>query len=186
MTANSIQEKEKRVLKLLEENCTSKEIAQKEHVSFSFISMVNKKRLGIDPSVKKQLSIPSQALKLFSEGKSELDVTIELDRPLEEIRMYHEDYLDTKKLSDLISLMEFHQENLPIIKKMIRFILSNPISKNNLLFALTLATDTSRLRNVNKRLEEKVKELYNEREYLLSDIYRIKQQNNQYFPGINH
>ena len=48
---------------------------------FSFISMVKKKMLGEDPSVNKQLSIPTQALKLFSEGKSLIEVTITLDRP---------------------------------------------------------------------------------------------------------
>ena len=68
MATDSIEEKEKRVMKLLEEGWTFKEIAQKEHVSFSFVSMVNKKRLGEYPTVNKKLSIPTQALKLFSVG----------------------------------------------------------------------------------------------------------------------
>jgi hypothetical protein len=110
-------EKEKLVMKLLEEGKNFQEIAKVAHVSFSFISMVKKKLLGEDLSVNKRLSIPTQALKLFSEGKSVLEVTIELDRPLEEIRIYHEDYLDIKKMSDLTLLMDFHQENLPIIRK---------------------------------------------------------------------
>ncbi len=46
MAIYSIEEKEKREIKLLEEGRTFKEIAKVEHVSFSFISMVNKKKQG--------------------------------------------------------------------------------------------------------------------------------------------
>ena len=163
MTLEFYRDKEKLVMKLLKEEKNWQQIAKEAHVSCSFISTVKKKIVGepVDDSMK--LSIPSQALKLFSEGKSVLDVTIELDRPLEEIRIYYEDYLDTMKLSDLILLMEFHQENLPTIKKMIRFILSNPVSKNDLLVALALATDISRLKNVKKRLEENISSLNEKR-----------------------
>lgn len=59
--------------------------------------MINKKRLGEDPSVNKKLSTPTQALKLFSEGKSVIEVTIILDRPITEIQGYHNDYLRLKK-----------------------------------------------------------------------------------------
>ena len=78
-------------MKLLEENKNFQEIAKDAHVSFTFISMVKKKMLGEDPSVNKRLSIPTQALKLFSEGKSLIEVTITLDRPILETRGYHED-----------------------------------------------------------------------------------------------
>jgi hypothetical protein len=63
MAIDSIKEKEKRVMKLLEDGWNFKDIAKEEHLSFSFISMVNKKRLGQDPSVKKRLSTPTEAIK---------------------------------------------------------------------------------------------------------------------------
>jgi len=165
MATDSVEGKEKRVMKLLEEGWTFKEIAQKEHVSFSFISMVNKKRLGIDRTENKKLSIPTQALKSFSEGNDVLQTTIALDRPLDEIQGYFEDYLETKKLSDLVLLVECRQHQLPIIKKIIRFILSNPISQNDMIIALALATDISRLRNIKKKLEENIKVLKQKSQY---------------------
>ena len=64
----TLSDKEKLIMKLLEEGKNYQEIAKEAHASFSFISMVNKKRLGQDPSVNKKLSIPTQSLKLFSEG----------------------------------------------------------------------------------------------------------------------
>jgi hypothetical protein len=82
MVLESLINKERLVMKLLEEGRNFQEIAKIAHVSFSFISMVKKKMKGEDQSIKKQLSIPTQALKLFSEGKSIIEVTIILDRPL--------------------------------------------------------------------------------------------------------
>ncbi len=70
MTLVSVSDKEKLVMKLLEEDKNFQEISKKAHVSFRFISTINKKRLGRILQLKEQLSIPSQALKLFSEGKS--------------------------------------------------------------------------------------------------------------------
>ena len=175
MAIDSIEEKEKRVMKSLEEGRTTKEIAQKEHVSFSFISMVNKKRLGVDLTVKKQLSIPTQALKLFSEGKSIIEVTIILDRPISEIREYYNDYLRLRGMDSLVSLIEAHRDHLPTIIKLIKYIIQNPSSKNDLIAALALVKDIPRLKITKQNLEEKIKDLSNTRSYLLKDIQDIRQ-----------
>lgn len=37
-----------------------------------------------------------------------------------------------------------------------RFILSNPVSQNDMIIALTLTTDFSSIRNINKNLEAKI------------------------------
>lgn len=70
MPINSIKEKEKRVMKLLEEGRTFKEIAKDEHVSFSYISMVIKlsvKVLSHDHfSYYKSLSFPRSKVYLMT------------------------------------------------------------------------------------------------------------------------
>ena len=86
-------------------------------MSFTFISMVKKKMLGEDPSVNKRLSTPTQALKLFSEGKSLIEVTIILDIPISETREYHDDYLRLNGLGYLVSLLEAHRDLLLTISK---------------------------------------------------------------------
>lgn len=169
----SIEEKEKRVMKLLEEGKTNKEIAQKEHVSFSFISMVNKKRLGQDPSVNKKLSIPTQSLKLFSEGKSIIEVTIILDRPISEIREYHNDFLRLRGIDMLVSLIEAHRDHLPTIIKLVRYIIQNPFKKNDLIATLALVKDIPRLKNTKENLEDKIQSLSETRNYLINDIHDI-------------
>lgn len=129
ITLYSISEKEKLVMRLLEENRSFQEIAKEAHMSFSFISMVKKNMLGEDPSVNKRLSIPTQALKLFSEGKSLIEVTINLDRPSSETRKYREDYLRLKNMDYLVSLVESHRDHLPTISKLIKYIIQNPLTK---------------------------------------------------------
>ena len=117
MTLDSLSDKEKLVMKLLEESKNFQEIAKAAHVSFSFISMVKKKMLGEDTTVTKRLSIPSEALKLFSEGKSLIEVTITLDRPSLETCKYHEDYLRLKNMDYLVSLAEAYRDDLPTNNK---------------------------------------------------------------------
>ena len=168
MTTDSPNDKEKLVMRLLEEDKNFQEIAKAAHVSFSFISNVNKKRLGQDTSVIKKLSIPSQALKLFSEGKSLIEVTITLDRPSSEIRKYHEDYLRLKNMDYLVSLIETHQNNIPTISKLIKYIIQNAFTDIDLMVALKLVKDIPRLKSTKKNLEDKI-EILNEAKNLLEN-----------------
>ena len=175
MTIDSIEEKEKRVMKLLEDGWNFKDIAKEEHASFTFISMVNKKRLGEDPSVNKRLSIPTQALKLFSEGKSVIEVVIILDRPIAEIQGYHNDYLRLRGIDFLVPLIEAHRGHLPTVSKLIKYVVQNPFQKNDLVVALGLVKDINRLRSTKKNLEEKIEYLNETRNHLSNTRRRMNQ-----------
>ncbi|MDN5845835.1 MAG: hypothetical protein L0H53_06125 [Candidatus Nitrosocosmicus sp.] len=169
MAINFLNNKEKLVMELLEEGKNFQEIAKEEHVSFTFISMVKKKILGQDPSVTKKLSTSSQCLKLFSEGKSLLEVTIILDRPLAEIQGYHNDYLRLKGVGYLVSLVEAHRDHLPTISKLIKYVIQNRFTKNDLTAALTLVNDITRLKNTKKNLEVRIEYLNQTRNQLLNN-----------------
>jgi hypothetical protein len=167
MAINSIAEKEKRVMKLLDDGRNFKDIAKEEHLSFSYLSMINKKRLGIDPSIKKQSSIPTQALKLFSEGKSVIEVIIILDKPYTEIIKYHDDYLRLKNRGYLIALIEAYQDTLPTIVKIIKYLIKNPSTNDDLIATLALVKELPRLRHIKKNLEERITSLTQTRNQLL-------------------
>ena len=162
-------------MKLLEENKNFQEIAKEAHVSFTFISMLKKKMLGQDMTVNKRLSIPTQALKLFSEGKSLIEVTITLDRPISETRGYHSDFLRLKNMDYLVSLFESHRDILPTVSKLIKYAIKNPLTKNDLLIALELVYDINRLKNVKKTLEEKIEILNEAKNHLLNSKRRMNQ-----------
>ena len=173
MAIRTLSDKEKLIMKLLEEGKNYQEIAKEAHASFSFISMVNKKRLGQDPSVNKKLSIPTQSLKLFSEGKSIIEVTIILDRPISEIQGYHNDFLRLRSLGYLVSLIEAHRDHMPTISKLIKYVIQNPFTKNDLIAALALVNDIPRLKTTKKNLEERIEYLNETKNNLLSNKGRM-------------
>lgn len=175
MALESLSDKEKLVMKLLEEGKNYQETAKEARVSFSFISMVNKKRLGEDPSVNKRLSIPTQALKLFSEGKSIIEVTIILDRPISEIQGYYNDYLRLRGMNYLVSLVEAYRDHLPTVSKLFKYITQNPFTKNDLIAALALVNDINRLKITKKNLEERIEYLNKTRNHLLNNKRLINQ-----------
>jgi hypothetical protein len=177
MTIKSQNEKEKLVMTLLEDGKNWQEITKEAHVSCSFVSMVNKKILGEDISVKKKLSTPTEALKLFSEKKSIIEVTIILDRPILEIRGYYNDYLRLVHVGYLVALIEAHRDHLPTIIKLIKYIIQNPFTKNDLIAALTLVKDIPRLKSTTKNLEDRINDLIKTRNYLLNEIHDIRQMN---------
>ncbi len=65
MALNSIYEKERLVMKLLEEGKNFQEIAKEAHVSFTFISRVKKKMLGDDTSVNKTIINTNASFKVI-------------------------------------------------------------------------------------------------------------------------
>jgi hypothetical protein len=58
---------------------------------------------------------------------------------------------------------------------MIRFILSNPVSQNDLIVALEFVKDINRLKNMKKNLEEKIENLNKTRNHLLNNRHRVNQ-----------
>ena len=92
-------DKETVVIQLLNKEHTTREIAKTAHVSFSYIKKTRAKLTGEANEVqqgdqkRKALSIPSQAFKLFLEGKSIVKVAIELDMPTDQALKIHSDYL---------------------------------------------------------------------------------------------
>jgi hypothetical protein len=146
-------------------------------VSFSFISMVKKKMLGEDPSVNKRLSIATQALKLFSEGKSVIEVTITLDRSISEIQGYYNDYLRLRGMGFLVSFIEAHRNHLPTISKLIKYIVQHPFTKNDLIGSLGFVKDINRLRTVKKNPVENISTLNPTRNQLLISRRKMNQIN---------
>jgi transcriptional regulator len=79
-------EKDELIIKLLNEGLSFKDIAKRVHVSLSDISKIKRKITGEEiEKERRPLSIHSQALQLFKEGNSLIDVAIFLDLPKDEV-----------------------------------------------------------------------------------------------------
>jgi hypothetical protein len=123
MALLSIKEKEDLVIDLLNKNCTLREIAKSLHISFSFIAKIRRMLAGEEivgcegPPLSKQLSIPSQAIQLFKEGKTLVDVVILLDISKDEIMHIYSDYLILKNMKEVaVILQEYRNNLLPFVK----------------------------------------------------------------------
>src|SRR5215472_3632742 len=94
------QEKEECVIRLYKENKSTREIAKLMHISFRDIgSIIKKAKLEAggdkdpleDDDIKSK-SKTTQALKLFSELKSPIEVAIALDLPVDQVRTIYREY----------------------------------------------------------------------------------------------
>ena len=125
-------EKEGLVTKLLIEGLRFKDIAKQVHVSLSDISKIKRKITGEEIEKEKLLSIPSQALQLFKEGKSLIDVTIILDLSKDDVIQNYLDYLTLKNMGKVAFILQEYKDNLSTFLKLFSYLNKNNIKWNNL------------------------------------------------------
>jgi hypothetical protein len=89
-------------------NYTLRQIAEKSHVSFSFVSIVRKSLTGEtmneEPQVPKQLSVPYRSFQLFEKGKTLVEVDVILDIPKDETIKIFLDYLALKNVNRVAAI----------------------------------------------------------------------------------
>jgi hypothetical protein len=107
----SLEEKRKIVIKLHKEGATIRQIAEKVHMSFRDIKKI------IDETYPKirELIPETKALKLFSEGKSLMNVITKLDIPFDLAEKVERQYLRMLKKNKLAQLFSEDQEKFTLI-----------------------------------------------------------------------
>ena len=117
------QDKEKLVIKLYQDGKTIREIAHIVHVSFTDIGKIIRKINGQKDEMLdlKNKSKDTQALYLFSIGKTPLEVAIELNLPASEVHDLQEEYWALNQLHDL-AFVYGEIKNSAIISKFISFL----------------------------------------------------------------
>jgi hypothetical protein len=154
----SQKEKEDLVTKLLGEQYPFKEIAKRVHMSFSDISKIKRKITGEDVKEKenneKQLSITSQAFKLFKEGNSLVDVVIFLDIPTEEVLKIFSNYLTLQNMGRVATILKVHRNNLAPFVKLFNFIKQNNTKTKDIVHAIEYVNNLKNLENQKENLEK--------------------------------
>src|ERR687889_106360 len=105
------QEKERLVLELYNQGKTIREIAKEARMSFRDIRVILNKAVeenteGSKEQELQQLSISSQAYKLFSDRKTPLEVAIALNLRESEATKFYKEYWKLKQLRDLSMVYE--------------------------------------------------------------------------------
>ncbi|MEP6575425.1 MAG: hypothetical protein ABJB85_03240 [Nitrososphaerota archaeon] len=101
-TPMSDEEEEKEIIKMLDARVPTNKIAKVRHVSVTRIVEINKRRK--ESRKPRQKSISSDAFKLFKDGKSALDVAIELGIEGDEVEIYWHQYLHLANIAELTKI----------------------------------------------------------------------------------
>jgi predicted DNA-binding protein YlxM (UPF0122 family) len=117
----SREEKEKLVLDLYyNKGYTYREIARELRMSPNQIREIIKRHEEKNDAIankKKMLSLSSQAYKLFSEGKTNVQVAIKLDLPQEQITQFHLEYWRLQNQDELESLYKLAKGKVSVLWK---------------------------------------------------------------------
>jgi hypothetical protein len=120
-------EKEELVIQLYQQGKTMREIAAAVHMSFGDIGAITKRiidqnGIDIDAEIKdlKNKSKDTQALYLFSIGKTPLEVKIELDISTNEVHELQEEFWELNQLHELAFVYSEIRSYLPSFLKLFR------------------------------------------------------------------
>jgi hypothetical protein len=142
-------QKEQYVIELYKQDKKIIEIIQRVHMSPRDICAIIKKvKLEVERE-RGQLeekddydidskSKNSQAIKLFSEGKTPVDVVIELDLPADEVQEIYRQFLGLKNMYNLVEVYDEMKNYLPSLLELFRIIESRGINKNDIIDVLML------------------------------------------------
>jgi hypothetical protein len=180
------EEKEQYVIQLYQENKSIREIAKLMHMSFSGIAAITKKvKLEADrkrgqleqgdDDIKSKSKI-TQAIKLFSEFKSPIDVIIALDLPANQVREIYLEYLELDGMNRLAKIYEEAKYDLDDLLRLHRIVKVLGLEKHDIISAFELIKH-----NQLETLQAKVQNLRNDMDMLenektkaASTLFRLK------------
>ena len=161
------EEKEQYVIQLYKEGRSVREIAKQMHMSFRDIGTItNKVKLEVERERGhlqenddiKSKSKTTQAIKLFSEGKTTVDVVIALDLPADEVRAIYREYWELKQMYELGQIYDEAEYDLHKLLRLHKIVKHLGMEEHDINNVLELAKD-----NELQYLQSKV-------EYLRNDV----------------
>jgi transposase len=177
-------EKEKRVIELhIEEGKTIRDIAKEIHMSFRDISKIIKrhdKKLRLETKKEsiaqtKKLSKNSQAYHLFLNGKTPVDVAIDLNLDFDKVRKYWTEFLRLQNMKDLYNIYIENEYHLDYIFRIYYFLLRNKISIKDCENILKNVDDVIKLNQYLSNIKLQINRLEQRKSNLISP------RNNQYY-----
>src|SRR5215469_8829904 len=141
------EEKEQYVIQLYKENKSTREIAKLAHVSFRDIGLITKKakleadgergQLEEDDGIESK-SKATQAIKLFSELKSPVEVAIALDLPANQVRAIYQEYWELEGMYGLAQIYEEAKYDLHDLLRLHRIVKALGMEKHDIISAFEL------------------------------------------------
>lgn len=166
-------EKEELVKELYEQDKTIREIAKEVHMSFTDIAAIIRKVTGDsskDSNTKPIVSKETKALRLFSTGNSPVDVAIELDISSDETEELYLGFWRLKQLPYLAFICKELGSQLPSFIKLYKLLKSTGITEEEAVNLINDAKQIPFLRNTFLDLTNKITNLEERGNSLLSDL----------------
>ena len=141
------EQKEQYIIQLWKEGKTIREIAELVHMSFRDIGLITKKvkleadgergQLEEDDDIKSK-SKATQAIKLFSELKSPVEVAIELDLPADQVRARYREYWELEGMYGLSQIYDEAKYDLHDLLRLHRIVKVLGLEKHDIISAFEL------------------------------------------------
>src|SRR5215831_8382864 len=157
------EEREEHVILLYKEGRTFKDIAKEMHMSFRDIGAIIKKaKLQVErergyTNDEEPKSPESKAFKMFSEGKSPIEVAILLDLAADRVRAIYREYWELTGRYELAQIYDETKKYLPSLLRLHKIVKDLGMKENDVIKVLELAKH-----NELERLQWKVEYLRNE------------------------
>jgi len=176
------QQKEKLVIELLNQGYTYPQIAKRAHVSFSEIKRIELMVTGDDKrgqdegaeKEKKTKSIHCQAFELFLEGKSPVQVTIDLGLETDRTMTFLYDFLRLQNMHKVTTILKEYKDQLAPFVKLFEWLKKNNTRGKDIRYAIEMISNINALERQKDKLKKEVESIKGERDYLLENLGDIK------------
>ena len=187
------EERERRVIELTEEQKSIREIAKEVNMSFATIGSIRRRYSAETGSNSTSASSRcTQVFKLFEQGKSPIEVAVELDLKSDEVTKLYTDYWKLKGLHDLTQLYEERKNDLAEFNAAFKIMKDEGVSPRMLVDAANclqqLSSFEARLKNLKHDIQSKEnqkQEQMNELSLIRNDITLARQEVDSYARIIN-
>jgi len=149
-------EKKKLVIKLYEEGKTTREIAKIVKMSLRDIGIITRK-YNHEPEPKPPKSDHSKAFKLFSKGKTPVEVAIIVDLTYDIVKKWYFEYLSLNNVSAFVDVIQGYHEFLPFFKEIGDKMKRGEMFKEDVHFLLANLIDWKSIFKRKKWLEHEVR-----------------------------
>jgi transposase len=174
-------DKENLVIDLLKKGHKTREIAKMAHVSNTTVIKIRAKlRAEVKEEQqqgdqnKKPLSMPSQAFKLFLEGKPVVKVAIELDLTTDQALKIQSDYMVLRNMGLASRVLIENRKNLGAYLGLLDFVNENKIKVKELNHAVYLAHNLDNMKKEKSQLEFDIDTLIDLKKYYETELNEIK------------
>ena len=169
-------QKEKRVIELHEQEKNIREIAEDVHMSFGTISSIIKKHTGEDKDKEKTPSKDTQAIKLYLQGKTPVDVVNELDLSADEACILYREFWKLKGLHRLGAIYGEIKNDMPSFLRYFRMMRKEGFAEKDILESLRHSKQLSSLGRIVESRRKEIKLLEHKIQTISSRFYDLQEE----------